>query len=279
MYGLLAVTALHYAHLHPEERKIYVLESRHYQRLALASFKSQLTDINETNWQSYFVLATFISRLSTNSIAHPQDRDGPITPDQVAQSFDMIRGTGGMLTSPSSARLWMSSGSNGPLMAILRTPEAQPVPRNGPFMMCLERLAIAAREHLTTLDNLLDATLDNINARSSCLVALESLRNTYASAAITVQGARLVWAWPYRLPQGYLDLLRASHPISLVILAHFAALAMGFERLHWERVGWSASVLDVVDRSVVDAKWRAWLEWPMSCVRTGCDVDAVPGLG
>ena len=63
-----------------------------------------------------------------------------------------------------------------------------------------------------------------------------------------------------------------DHPIALIILAHFAALAKPFEHQDWITRGWSLSVLALVDRLLVDP-WIEWIQWARQCVAGGRNVD------
>lgn len=92
MHGLLAVSALHYAHINPDQRSTYAITSSHHQTVALEYFSTRLTDIDEHNCEAYLLLAIFIFLLTTYSIANPYGRDEAVTPEIVAQSFIVLQG-------------------------------------------------------------------------------------------------------------------------------------------------------------------------------------------
>lgn len=93
MHGLLAIAALHYAYMHPAERKSYIVVSNYHQDRALDFFSTMLTDINDFNCEAFLVLAIFIFLLAAWSIANPQDQVEPLSPQAVTQSFALIQGT------------------------------------------------------------------------------------------------------------------------------------------------------------------------------------------
>jgi hypothetical protein len=266
MHGLLAVAALHYAYNHPEERKDYIITSTQHQNFALQHFATALNDINEENSEAYFFLASLVFLLSACSIANPQDRDEPMTPGDVVQSFVFLQGVKEVMTF-SAIQKWKQGG---PLAPLLQPWVSCSKERYGPFRDRLDKLADLARE--------LPTSSDIINIQSSCLLAIESLRNTYHlfMSDESHKNHRYIWRWPFALSQIFLDLLRGNHPIALIILAHYAALAMRYEKRAWPFAGWSQSVLAMVHR-VIEPEWVEWIKWPQRCVHEGKEVDEVAG--
>lgn len=153
----------------------------------------------------------------------------------------------------------------GPLSVLFWAPgEAITNELSGPFIARLEKLSALIRE--------LPAAFEAASPQSSCLLALEALKSTYISCDESTDGPRRVWLWPFTVPQEFLYLLGDGHPMALIILSHFAALARPFEDGHWMQRGWSGSVMAVVERSM-DRRWKEWIEWPMRCIREGSRVD------
>lgn len=92
MHGLLAISALHYAHTHPDERQSFIRESTYHQDRALEFFLIKLTAINDDNRESLFILAIFIFMLETWLIGHSQNLAEPATLDSVIRSFALVQG-------------------------------------------------------------------------------------------------------------------------------------------------------------------------------------------
>lgn len=92
MHGLLAISALHYAHINPNQRSAYTITSTYHETLAPQFFSTRLTDITEDNCGIYLLLAIFIFLLKTYSIANPYAREETVTPNVVAQSFVLLQG-------------------------------------------------------------------------------------------------------------------------------------------------------------------------------------------
>lgn len=92
MNNLLTVLASHYAHLHPSVNQHYLALANHYETLALGDFTCIVTNITEQNCHAYCVLAAFIVVRSTASIADGRRGDETLTPKDVAQLLELIRG-------------------------------------------------------------------------------------------------------------------------------------------------------------------------------------------
>ncbi|KAH8651144.1 hypothetical protein BX600DRAFT_100027 [Xylariales sp. PMI_506] len=269
MNGLLAITSLYYAQLHPEERKEYMIMSTNYQNLALHHFATQLNDINEDNCEANFLLATFIFLFSACSIAHAHNQDQDhrpeaITAEEVAQSFVLLQGARNLKGFSSISR-WKEQG---PLSMLMRPWEPSAGSEHaGPFLKHLDKLSCLVRE--------LPPSVDVINERSACVLALESLRTMYGWFAVEVcsnTAARTRWIWPMTLPALFHQLISDCHPVSLIILVHYAALVRPFENPSWALGGWSASVLSMVERSL-EPKWETWIEWPKRCIQESLHID------
>ncbi|KAJ4188158.1 hypothetical protein NW767_012007 [Fusarium falciforme] len=264
MHGLLAVSALHYAQHHPGQRKEYILISSHYQNLALKIFAVKLQDINEENIEPYFYLATFIFILSLCSIAERQDSPSPVTPSEIAQSFMLLQGAKSIYEFKST-EIWSRDGPLAPLVE-QDQPQALPAKQTGAFHDRMDQLYALARG--------LSPTLDAINEKSSCLLAIESLRTIHSSCSAdrSPSRARRIWLWPISLTHIFLELLSSSHYVALIILAHYAALAKPFENKHWMNQDWSANVMASVERTLED-KWQEWIAWPKRSIEQEINVD------
>lgn len=262
MHGLLALSALHYAHHHPDQRKEYGIISSAYQDLALQHFSVSLHTINEENCEAFFLLASFIVVLAMATIANPQDADKVVTAKDVASMFSLMPGIQTILDFKPMER-WRQDG---PLGALLQEFEEPPQISDGMFQRRMEQLSALARE--------ISPRFTVINERSACLLAIESLASTYSIATNNNSSlsARWVWAWPNTLPQLFIDMIGNSYPLALVILAHYAALTRPFEHDSWVSQGWSTSVLDVVERNL-NTSWKDWLLWPKECLKNGHIVE------
>ncbi|KAH6957865.1 hypothetical protein BKA56DRAFT_637721 [Ilyonectria sp. MPI-CAGE-AT-0026] len=261
MHGLLAVSALHYAQTHPDEREEYLIISSHYQGLALQFFATRLGDISDDNFEPFFFLATFIFLWNIYTFSDSHQDAKPVSTAEIAQSFKLLHGIKSICDARPSG--WREDG---PLAPLFEQWEVFPVDRTGPFHAQMDRLYDLARD--------LNPSFDAINTQSSCLLAIETLRTTYAACMCdkSEKQAQRIWFWPITLTQVFMDLVKTNHPVALIILAHYAALARTFEKNNWINMGWSAKVMGAVE-TTLDEKWNEWLAWPFKSLRDEIDVN------
>lgn len=266
MHGLLAVSALHYAYVHPHQRREYNLISAHYQNLMLPYFATRLHDINDDNCEAYFFLASMIFLLSLCWIAHHETLERNIGPSDVAQSFLFLQGVKGILDFKSIPE-WRQSG---PLAPLLRSHSLAPQqgPAQSNFLSRLDKITVFARQ--------IAPTLEIVNPQTACILALESLRVTYSSCKNSDDEASALWMWPIGLPDVFIEMLRKGHPTALIILAHYAALARPYQQQSWVSREWSSAVMTVVERNL-DRELHTWIDWPKRSIRGRIEVDDMEG--
>lgn len=76
----------------------------------------------------------------------------------------------------------------------------------------------------------------------------------------------MVFAWLYRLEEGYLATLQAKRPMALVILAHYLVLLSQLEG-YWYIHGWVPHIMEVVKRQLHPA-YQQWLQWPQRYIKS-----------
>ncbi|GME49325.1 hypothetical protein GTA08_BOTSDO00362 [Neofusicoccum parvum] len=92
MHGLLALSALHLAYMHPEKKRQYATQSARHQEIALSRLRNGLFDINEENCHEYFILTFMILVLTFCSISNPFDDMHRIDTHQLGQSLFLGQG-------------------------------------------------------------------------------------------------------------------------------------------------------------------------------------------
>lgn len=92
MHGLLAVTALHLAHVKAEKRSVLSIVAARHQSKALSSFTSRARDVTAENYPAYIILASFIFIVDVYMIVDSRRHGNLMTVKDVIQSFRLIRG-------------------------------------------------------------------------------------------------------------------------------------------------------------------------------------------
>lgn len=251
MHGILALSALHYAHTNTAQRQDYMIISARYQQLALKFFSGNIHDINDDNCEAYFLLSSIIFLLFTFSIGHADNTAEQPSPDTVTQSFVLLQGARDVLASQSMGR-WLDGSS----LAVLLSP--RPCPSNHKVPTQLQ-IRISRVRQLAIEES---CFYDEEELQSNYLAAIDLLQTTSAWADHTTsEGRRRVWFWPMNLSQAFLHSIRTGRQLALMVLSLFATLVRPYEAGDWLLQGWSNSVLRMVDEKL-DQQWRHWLDWP-----------------
>ncbi|EKG20750.1 hypothetical protein MPH_01917 [Macrophomina phaseolina MS6] len=92
MHGLLALSALLYAHANPDQRETYQIASTRHESMAISSFTEQLASIDEESCPAAFLLTTLIFGRKTFSISDQYRNGMPVTMSDVTQAFLLSQG-------------------------------------------------------------------------------------------------------------------------------------------------------------------------------------------
>ncbi|GKT46575.1 uncharacterized protein ColSpa_06756 [Colletotrichum spaethianum] len=267
MHGLLALSALHYAYLHPQEQKKWDIISVHHQSIALRFFALRLSAINKDNCEAYFWLATLIYLVSMCCVAHNERLGRSVSLNEVSQSFMLLHGVRGIL-SYQPIEVWREHG--GPLGSLLRTPVlSRRDYLSLPFQKRLDAVTVLAREVPAMFSEV-------INPQSVCVLAVESMRRVHQLCKSNDENPSGPWGWPSSLPPMFIEMIGNRHPTALVILAHYLALTRPYEQGNWLFRGWSATVMGLVDEAL-DNNWQPWIHWPKRSVMERINIDDMEG--
>ncbi|KAI0103352.1 hypothetical protein GGR51DRAFT_254061 [Nemania sp. FL0031] len=269
MHGVLAFSALHYAHTHPAERQQYYLASAHYQQLALRFFSTRVGAINEENCEAYFLLSIIIFLLSTFRIARMGDGVERVSVETIVQSFVLLQGIRNVLASQ-SLQVWLEGNP----LAVLLAPRPLRQPSLGlqtAFQIQLMRVRRLAEEEL--------CFYDSEELQCNYMDSLDQLQTTSNWADLaSIEGRRRVWYWPFNLSPAFLHSLQTARPLALIILAHFAVLIRPIEEKDWVLSGWSNSILTIIN-DALDPRWSRWLDWPRQYISQKVPLPPAWGTG
>lgn len=251
MHGILALSALHYAHTNTAQRRQYMIVSARYQQLSLKFFSDNIHAINNDNCEAYFLLSCIIFLLFTFSIGHTDNSGEQPNPETVTQSFVLLQGARDVLASQSLQR-WAAGNS----LTVLISPRPW-LPKNHEVPTQLQ--ARISRVRQLAMEE--SCFYDDKELKSNYLAAIDLLQTASAWAdTTTAEGRRRIWFWPINLSQAFLHSLRTGRQLALMILSLFATLVEPYEAEDWLLQGWSNSVLRMVDEKL-DQQWKHWLDW------------------
>ena len=250
MYGLLAVSALHLASIHPKRARALIAVATERQTRALPIYQAQVLAANEQNCHALFLFSKLlaIQMFAMRRLENPI-RNNDITIGCGALNWlGLIRGGCSLLFS-----VWHHIAP-GPLHALVTLKEGPVNKRGG-----LNDLQLTALLPLLTSPDL-SPSMSEIYCTT-----LNQLRETFFAASIVDERASArdsACHWPAVVSQDYLHLLnREETPEALILLAHYCVLLKHLEDC-WFMQGHAAWMIDLIQHRL-DKGLRKWIEWPL----------------
>lgn len=250
MHGLLALSALHMAHIHPESKRQYTSQSARHQDIALSRLRNGLFDISEHNIHERFLLAYLVMIFTYYSIGNPLEADHRLTTQELGQSLFLGQGIMSMISVPNNWN-WMKSGPLG--IVINNAPRITGVTPIGKFADRIDQI-------VSQLIMPLAGSPEMSHARASCMVGADALKRAYNSLLkCGREDSAAIWAWPATLPSDFRDYVCSNHPVALIIVGHYAALVQCMDD-RWHLSGWSQRTFLALEEAL-DEDRRGWLEF------------------
>lgn len=250
MHGILAVSALNLAYNTPHEFDRYMqLFSRH-QDVALSTFRTMLTGINEHNAEAMYVLGALISVSSMAQMSLTASHSilpKPFALNEIIEMIVLVRGVKDVVRQGHS---WISAGPLSTNVDGFETPKDACPPLL--VQMQLDKVRQMLVEQCSESDK---AQYDR---------ELGQLAQIYA--AVQYHGSEnriehgVVLRWVACVSDYYLARFQARHPPAMVIMAHYVVLWYVL-RETWYVSTWAERALHGISL-VLDRDWQAWLKWP-----------------
>ncbi len=272
MHGLLAVAALHLAHLSASRRpQLLVASERHHQQ-ALPQFRDALSNINKENCHA---CSAFSMNLNVYAWAAP-DRPGNLflvdlnNRDGYQTSVELVKILRGGNSVFRGVREWVAEG---PLWSLLKpwlasgwhnqdpTLTPQPVPGQSP------QASITAAEDGSRLEHLSASWENSPNVSKEQVgvfgITLSLLRKVFL-LTVADNGIEIIQStlsWPIMIPDSYIALVQSRNPHALVLLAHYCVLLKRVDDRWWIQ-GKAEHLLGTI-RHELGVAWEPWIEWPL----------------
>jgi hypothetical protein len=219
-----AITTFHCAYLYPESASRYVKMARLSNAAGLSKFRKSVVQIDEQNATATLAF-TFIQNLLciTSPFAIGIERTSE-TIDSIRDLLVALRGFYRLqpavcpyITDPAITN-WLNNQPDGP--PILDNAH------NEEFLPHLLHLAVQ-----------IDETGFPAEEKCICRTALASLYMFFAGIPLEPRNWAVLFTWPVMLPDEFLRLVSAWHPVALAITAYWTVSV--FQGQHWLFSGWA----------------------------------------
>ncbi|KAL6715355.1 hypothetical protein ACLMJK_007621 [Lecanora helva] len=251
MHGILALAALHMAHLLPNRQAELVAKAAMHEGHALPAYRNAISSLTKENAHAMFAFSGLVVPYAqaTATVSVSSNSSAPSTEDIFPAWFQLLRGASSLIF---RTRPWLVEG---PFSHLIRSQS----PVDCTLNPCDERI--------TTLFSLLSPsggmTADKEAELLVSRTALEQLRQCSAlpfSPYHTIGSKAAATIWLMIVSEEYVQLIRASNPEALIVLAHYCVLLRQTES-SWHMQHQAEGLLEAIFQHIDSAR-STWLEWP-----------------
>jgi len=258
LHGILAFSALQLARSQPERKTLLYAEASAHHDIGVRMFQIAMSNITTQNCDACLAFSTIIAAYAWASSHQLGDlffSDASTSEDRSnVEWVGLLRGVHTLLD---AAREWMTSSS---LKLILHPRPIDPA------------LAEAADPEVSTrlvaLSQLWDASSGRFNdieveALNETLALLHEDCGLVASSSddYRIDIVSIVYAWPVKVPEAFLVMVKELRPEALIVLAHYSLLLNRADQV-WFMQGMSRRLLQSI-HSKIGKEWESWIAWPL----------------
>ena len=254
MHSILAIAALHIAHLRPEQRRSYWERAITHQDRALELQQVAMAKANPDNADALFSFSLLVIYFAFASpkASGSQDSQEPLA--GVIQSIGILHGIRSVV---SPIQQWVEAGPLAHLLSLHHDIEKSNHSFND---LDTDRYL---QRFLVLCSTGSDMNKTHVEDIEQYAAAASTLRASFLQADSVADGAPKtpqIWQWACRLTPDFLQKLGNLHPIPLVIVAHWCVILAQI-RQDWWIQGWVDHTMAQIEKHLSQEN-HEWLEWP-----------------
>ncbi|PVH89504.1 hypothetical protein DL98DRAFT_445494 [Cadophora sp. DSE1049] len=251
MHGVLALSALHMGHCHPERKEFYTEQATLHHKLGLEKATPALSAFAEENATAMYLFSALTCIYTYTTIGQTDDSVLGGESSWIflsRQSYSLIRLAGDAIKEGPLGPLFLAGARRTRLRDMLVEAPA----------------CFAEADRLRELSARIDESVLDSEAREAYNAAindmLEILKVIYS---LEEEGREFsdVFRWPFQLSVGFIDLLQIPTQESLAVIAHFAAIPE-YIGSKWWLEGFGRRLLAKI-YPLIDEEHLSWIQWPV----------------
>ncbi|KAK0127437.1 hypothetical protein ONS96_006976 [Cadophora gregata f. sp. sojae] len=261
--GLLAISALHLAHLETGAKKSWLQTALRYQDLTLAGLNKALCRISSDNCEAVAVCSIFVLLLSIAIPGVCNDPDEEAARNPLADLLGLRKLLEGMEAVISQSEVVLRNGALKDFFLPMLDPGSVK-PR--PVVPGVEEVALLNGQKicphilisLTRLETLI--TSGPSKQQTELLEACNSLSEIISPLSTLSHGPAITW--PHKISPSIFSLLELSDPLACLLFLHYGVVLDIFS--YWwftKDAGRSLVKALLVYTKEVDEDWREWVTW------------------
>ncbi|KAJ6120885.1 hypothetical protein N7523_005165 [Penicillium sp. IBT 18751x] len=264
MNGILAIAAMHRAHLYPAQKDKYTKASAYHLAAGLKEFRELISSpIDRDNWQPVYCFSSMICMHLSSATMRPSADRLPTPLNDMIGMFASVKGFQAVMK---------------PFLRFLQKSKLGPIPRSA----CSIFTPPDVWTQVTRLQKFIDefpfpqtpsesphqdpdgdeSAEENVDIRKDYKVAMKffevSVRQLELAGPHVETGMVLLWAYP--LSKRFHDHLISHHPAALVLLAHYCVL-LHIVNDFWYMTGMGRELLQDIEGKMHPG-FQEWLVWP-----------------
>ena len=255
MHGILAVAALHIAHLRPEQRRSYCERAAMHQDRALELQQEAMANASRDNANALFsfsLLVIFFAFASPKA-SGSQESEEPLA--GAIQCTMIIRGIRYVVP---PIRQWVEEGPLAQLLSFhpdnMKSNHSFSDPKDDQYF---QRFLVLCS---TSSDMNKTHVFEDIEQYAAAASTLRASFLKAESIADDTIETPPIWHWACRLGPEFLERLGTLHPIPLVLVAHWCVILAQI-RQYWWIQGWVDHTMGQIEKCL-SREYHEWLEWP-----------------
>lgn len=261
LHGILAVSALHVAYLHPDQKDKYNRLASHHQDLAFPALNKATTSITPENANHLFAASTLLMVFNFASFRSSAELVFPFTQmstNEGASNWIMcLRGCSSIAW---AAQAHIEAGPLGFLITQGRALETSLQSGARPGAEDEVSLKQISDIVLNLPSTKIETSLDEMEAYKD---AVERLRNMLAASAqnlSSIMERAIASMWPSTVSSTFIRLLSEKRPPALIIMAHYCLLLTNIEGC-WYLEHRGLHLFQGIERELGN-EWSAYIEHP-----------------
>lgn len=249
MHGILAVSALHLAHLRPSSSQFYTDLAMYHYTSSLQHFRPILEDISPTNAVAAFIFSSLLACISFVIPQEPLETAAPssTTPLESLQKmiaiFTLERGVQTVLE---ECWAWVINSSIEPLLVHIPSwPE--------------QKLRDNEEDALSSLESRIKNEIASEELTAEALDSLRFLRAIHPRQALPVERMTFIIAWPVLLSPKLFAAICERKSFAIAIVAYYGVVLHELKHVWW--VGDKGLRLVMACTDLLGPRWNDTMQW------------------
>jgi hypothetical protein len=246
MHQILAVSAFHLASSNPSGYQEYLSRAFQHQHYAIYGIRKEVAAVTSRNCHALFAGSSLLFRGAFAAYARTGGRNLKQKVNDLFGVFILVQGVSSILNS------------------------FKDVIQNGIFRGFIECNSYARRtgllssliERLYLITESLNAGEVNDVVKTQAGEAIFALGESVGRASTASPELNVAIIWPMVIQEGFLQLIRGSHPAAIVVVAHYYTGLHVVGSEFWFLENWGHDLLDAIVEGLPPS-WQEAITWPI----------------